>query len=149
MSARAERHHLIEGIFGQGAVRSQDELRRRLAEQGTQVTQATLSRDLRELGVVKGPDGYRIPTHGFTEPERDRALREFVTSVEAVAQLVVVRTGPGQAQLVAARLDDDPFAEMAGTIAGDDTIFIAARSLPAARTVADRLGSLAGVGGAA
>lgn len=149
MTARDERHRLIEGILTGGRVRSQDDLRVRLAESGVEVTQATLSRDLRELGVVKGPAGYEVPRDAAAQPDRDRAIREFVTSIEAVGQLVILRTGPGQAQLVAATIDDDPPALTAGTIAGDDTIFLAARSPAAARTVAERLGVVAGVGGAA
>jgi len=155
MADRAERLDLIAEIIARDPVPSQDALRERLAERGVDVTQATLSRDLRELGVVKAPDGYRMPdaalngAAGAHESERDRAIRQFVTSIEPVGQLVVMRTGPGQAQLVAATLDDDPPAHTAGTIAGDDTIFLAARSAAAARMVAERLEHAAGIGGAA
>ena len=146
MTTREERHALIGQIVSDAPVRSQDDLRHRLAERGTEVTQATLSRDLRELGVVKGPDGYGLPGESQGHA-RDRALREYVSGVEAVGPLVVVRTGPGQAPLRAAHLDDDPMPDtadaVAGTIAGDDTIFLAARTTGAARRVADRIAAAA------
>ncbi|MEM7756460.1 MAG: arginine repressor [Planctomycetota bacterium] len=146
MSARDDRHHLITEIVAERSVRSQGELQMLLAEHGTEVTQATLSRDLRELGLVKAPEGYRLPADGTTPDPLERAVQQFVTSVEPVGQLVIVRTGPGQAQLVAALLDDAPPTNAAGTIAGDDTIFIAARSTGAARVIAERLGAHAGIG---
>ena len=150
MADRALRHRLIAEVVAERSVRSQGELQVLLAERGTEVTQATLSRDLRELGLVKAPEGYRLPggVRTVAVDPLDRAVGQFVTSVEPVGQLVVLRTGPGQAQLVAARLDEHPPKNSAGTIAGDDTIFIAARSPAAARTIAERLTAAVAEGGA-
>ncbi len=146
VSTREDRLRLIEQIVAERAIRSQAELQQQLAELGEEVTQATLSRDLRDLGVVKAPEGYRtLDQNGFAETPLVRAVRQFVTSAEPVGQLVILRTGPGQAQLVAARLDEDPPPHAAGTIAGDDTIFIAARTPKGAVEIADRLAHAAGL----
>lgn len=111
-----------------GAISNQGELRRRLAHLRLRVTQATLSRDLRELKLVKTPEGYRpvsaaaegsAPVHPLT-----RALREFLLDVRPAENLLVLKTPPGGAQPLAAALDAGKFSEVAGTIAGDDTILI-------------------------
>ncbi len=129
MSDRLQRRAIIRRLLQEGAVSSQDELQRRLAEQGVQVTQATLSRDLRDLGVVRahGPEGPR-----YVLDQRARymsALREVVgmeiQDVRTNGQLVVLRTLPGRAEGVAGFLDALSSPDILGTIAGDDTVFIA------------------------
>ena len=118
----------ILNLVASGAIANQDELRRRLAHLKLRVTQATLSRDLRELKLVKTPEGYRqvsavaeegAPVHPLT-----RALREFLLDLRPAENLLVLKTPPGGAQTLAAALDAGKFPEVAGTIAGDDTILI-------------------------
>jgi transcriptional regulator of arginine metabolism len=117
------------------AVRSQEELAHLLGERGIHVTQATLSRDLEELGAVRmrGPDGalvYRLPSE--TGPESPRArlprvLAELLISAEASANLVVLRTPPGAAQFLASAIDQAGRAPVLGTVAGDDTVLVISR----------------------
>jgi transcriptional regulator of arginine metabolism len=114
-------------------VRTQAELRRRLAQRGLRVTQATVSRDLEELGVAKTREGYRLPDAqpaqaNPPQPSLGIVLKEFVREVRQAGNLVVVRTHPGNAHTVAVALDSSRWQEIAGTVAGDDTIFVAAGS---------------------
>lgn len=143
-------------IIREASVRSQDELQRLLRHRGYPAAQPTLSRDLRELGVAKGPSGYVLPAAAPARPEtvappeapagpekREekllRVVREFVLSVETAGSLVVLRTPPADASPVARALDEASLPEVAGTISGDDTIFLAARSAAAAGRLARRL----------
>jgi transcriptional regulator of arginine metabolism len=111
-------------------VRSQEQLRRLLKAAGFDVTQATLSRDVRELGLVKGgPDAaYQVNGAGANghvgRPALHRAVADHLTKVDRVQQLVVLRTGPGQAQMLGVALDGARLPEIVGTIAGDDTILV-------------------------
>lgn len=111
-------------------VRSQEQLRRLLKAAGFDVTQATLSRDVRELGLVKGgPDAaYQVngtgPNGHVGRPPLHRAVADHLTRVDRVQQLVVLRTGPGQAQMLGVALDGARLPEIVGTIAGDDTILV-------------------------
>jgi transcriptional regulator of arginine metabolism len=151
------RHHLIRQLLSDGPVPSQDELRRQLAGEGVEVTQGTLSRDLKNLGVIKGPQGYTLPGEPGVSPPppsvpNESALqgtvRLNVVSVETASNLVVLRTGPGHAQLVALALDADrakTIEGLVGTVAGDDTIFIAVRSAKLADSAASRLREWAGL----
>lgn len=127
-------------------VASQDELRRRLRQQGVRVTQATLSRDIAELGLAKTPDGWRqiaAPAPAAIVPQRAaapapggvaaltplaRALQEFLLDVRPAQNLLVLKTPPGGAQPIAAALDGQKWKEVLGTIAGDDTVLIIAAS---------------------
>lgn len=132
MSDRTQRRALIRRLLQEEAVGSQDELQRLLADEGVVVTQATLSRDLRDLGVVRsqGPEGPR-----YVLDQRARymsALREVVgmeiLDVRTNGQLVVLRTLPGRAEGVAGFMDALDEDDILGTIAGDDTVFIAPSS---------------------
>lgn len=150
------RRHEMLRILQEEAVRSQDELQRLLRHRGYPAAQPTVSRDLRELGVAKGPSGYVLPAPAAAPfpappvPEApaapegglERAVREFVLSVDAAASLVVLRTPPADASPVARALDEARLPEIVGTICGDDTIFLATRSGAAAGRLARRLGSL-------
>jgi transcriptional regulator of arginine metabolism len=115
-------------------VHSQEELRQRLATRGYSVTQATLSRDIKELGLMKrASDGaYQQGGADLSSPAAaivalSRALAEFLLSADAAQNLVVVKTGPGQAQLLALAIDRARLHDVVGTIAGDDTILVVCR----------------------
>jgi transcriptional regulator of arginine metabolism len=109
-------------------IANQEELRRRLAAQKLRVTQATLSRDLQELRLVKTPGGYRpgteIPAESAPLPPLTHALREFLLDIRPAENLLVLKTPPSGAQPLAAAVDGAKFPETAGTIAGDDTVLI-------------------------
>ncbi len=146
---KARRQALILEMLGREPVRSQEQLRRGLKAQGAEATQATLSRDIKELGLVKrASDGaYQrastaAPGIGGGVSAISRAVSEFVTGVERVQQLIVLRTGPGQAHAAAVAIDRAQPSEVVGTIAGDDTILVIARDPQRARAFADRLNAL-------
>ena len=125
--SKLSRQKIIEDIVAKRPVTSQDELRLLLSRRGHAVTQATLSRDIHELGLVKTSDGYaslpeeRGATHLVSV---ERLVREFVLDVTAAQNLVIVRTSAGSAQGVAAALDAERWPEVVGTVGGDDTILI-------------------------
>jgi len=147
------RREEIRRVLTQRPVRSQRELGRLLAERGVGATQPTLSRDVRELGLVKGADGYHVPASaseaalpdaGSISERRtgkaERLVRAHVLSVEVAGTLIVLRTAPAGAQPVALAIDGAGIDGVVGTIAGDDTIFLAARTGAGARKLARRLG---------
>jgi transcriptional regulator of arginine metabolism len=113
-------------------VETQEDLCRKLAHRGIHVTQATVSRDIEELGLVKTRTGYRLPEAAeplaHLEPPLAIVLKEFLTEARLAANMVILKTRPGNAHSVAAALDANPWEEVVGTIAGDDTIFIATPS---------------------
>ena len=146
---KVRRQALILDLLDRGSVRNQEQLRRGLAAQGVLATQATLSRDIKELGLVKrASDGaYQRPSAsapppGSTVSGLSRAVTEFVTGVARVQQLVVLRTGPGQAHAAAIAIDRAQLGEVVGTIAGDDTILVIARDSGRARALEQRLNGL-------
>lgn len=109
-------------------IETQSDLRRKLARRGIRVTQATVSRDIEELSLVKTREGYRLPEAAppaAPQPELAVILKEFVREVRMASNMVIVKTHPGNAHSVAVGLDAAPWPEVVGTIAGDDTIFIA------------------------
>jgi transcriptional regulator of arginine metabolism len=130
VSIKTRRQSRLRTILQQRHPRSQDELASMLRHDGIEATQATLSRDLRELGVLKGPAGYTLPgaTTGREGVRRElhEAAAAFLLSVQPAGNLVVLRTGAGQASALALELDRAGLEGIAGTVAGDDTIFIAA-----------------------
>ncbi|MHC5114027.1 MAG: arginine repressor [Planctomycetota bacterium] len=147
MPPRARRHHRIRELLDRSPVRSQEDLRRLLAADGFEVTQATLSRDLRELGVVKGPDGYRLPGAADTGPGEQgltRALERELLSADCGGTTIVLRTRPGHANSLAIEIDRARPGEILGTIAGDDTVFVAAKSARQAQTLLEHMLELAG-----
>ena len=122
------RHKRITKLIGNEAIYTQEDLRNQLRRSGIHVNQATLSRDLRELGLVKTVNGYALPAAeeagGPPLPAVEHLLREFVVDVREAENLLVLKTTPGSAQPVAAAVDSADWQEVVGTIAGDDTILI-------------------------
>lgn len=144
---RKERHHHILTLIHNRHIFSQKELSRHLAEAGCKVTQATLSRDLHELNLVKTAHGYKLPEdvklNHPSEPELRQALGHFMIEVAAADNLVVIKSQPGTASTLAIRLDAMEWTEIVGTLAGDDTILVVARHRQAARLLHKRLTRLA------
>jgi transcriptional regulator of arginine metabolism len=127
------------------AVANQDELRRRLGHLGLRVTQATLSRDLHELKLVKSAKGYQLPAatdEAAALPPLARALREFLLDLRPAQNLLVLKTPPGGAQPLAAAVDAERWKEVAGTLAGDDTVLVIATSPVARAAIQKRMEAL-------
>ncbi len=143
MSDKVRRHLVVRRLVQRGGVANQDELQRLLHDHGIEVTQATLSRDLRELGVLKGPGGYVLPESGIPSGIEAGAatlvLRTYLRDAVAAGTLVVAKTGPGQAPALALEFDRGAWPEIIGTIAGDDTVFIATETNATARALASKL----------
>lgn len=142
---RFRQGQILKLISGE-AITSQDELRRRLAHMKMRVTQATLSRDFRELKLVKTAAGYKpltaVSEEAASLPRLATALREFLLDVRPAANLLVLKTPPGGAQPLAAAVDAERFKEIAGTIAGDDTVLIVTPSRSARTSVQKRMEEL-------
>ncbi len=138
----------IAAALRKGGVASQDRLAELLKADGVEATQATLSRDLRELGVVKGPKGYMLP--GQPSPavhtgDLERALRAMLVGGQVGGSLAVLHTGPGRASALALEIDRAGLKPVLGTVAGDDTIFVAARSPREAVRVLGQFKTMAGI----
>ncbi len=148
MITKAQRKAVILELVDREAITSQEQLRERLRSRGMEATQATMSRDIRELGLVKrAADGaYRrsgSDTSGpETQPALRRAVEEYLRTQERVEQLVVLKTDPGQAQPLAIAIDRARVPEIAGTIGGDDTILVICRSAQDASALVERFRSL-------
>ena len=149
---KARRQGAILELIESGPLHSQEQLRRRLLKAGFEATQATISRDIKELGLVKRPgDGaYQRLGAEAISPETalsalEHAAAEFLRHIDRVQQLVVVRTGAGQAQPLALAIDRARLAETVGTIAGDDTILVIAKDARRAAAFVRRLGEYAGI----
>jgi transcriptional regulator of arginine metabolism len=140
--AKLARHSAIRDLVNSQDVASQEELRRRLYRRGHRVTQATLSRDIHELRLVKTADGYKFP-HGDVPdaflPSIDRLMREFVYEVKAAQNLVVVKTSAGSAQPVSAAIDAEEWEGVVGTIGGDDTILVVTPDNQTAEKLTNRI----------
>jgi len=124
---KRQRHDAIRELLASGKIVSQDDLRRKLAARGFTVTQATLSRDIHELHIYKGANGYAFPADAIEDddvPDIDDTLRNFGMEVLQAKNLLVFITTTGSAQPVAAALDYEDWDEVVGTIAGDDTVLI-------------------------
>lgn len=105
---------------------TQDELARELAQFGIPATQVTLSRDMRELGLVKTPEGYRQLPAERTGPELADVANEYLLDIRVAQNLVVLRTSPGNANSLAIAIDREDLDEVVGTVAGDDTVLVIA-----------------------
>jgi transcriptional regulator of arginine metabolism len=157
---KARRQELIRQFVSGRTIYSQLELQELLREAGFEATQATLSRDLAELGVLKGSDGYRLKSsdgyrlpgaaesHAQSASRLEQALRRELLFVAAGGTTVVLRTPMGHGNALAVELDAARLPGALGTIAGDDTIFLAATGPAAARRLANQLARLAGLDGA-
>jgi transcriptional regulator of arginine metabolism len=124
---KQERHDAIRELVRAVPVTSQDELRRWLVKRGFDVTQATLSRDVRELHLYKGPKGYALPNGAASNedvPRIDEMMKSFGLKVKQALNQLVLITTTGSAQAVALAIDAEDWAETVGTIAGDDTVLI-------------------------
>ncbi len=139
--SKLSRQNAIRELLGTASISSQDELRRSLLHRGFRVTQATLSRDIHELGLIKTSDGYTLPGNGSRPPASpvERLVREFVREVRRAQNLIILKTPPGAAQTVAAALDSANWKELVGTVAGDDTILIISPDKKHADELADRV----------
>ena len=146
----ALRLNVIREVLSSSPVASQDELRRKLRRRGIHVTQATLSRDIHQLRVSKGPGGYSLPNgHGGTAiaaaadedqlPSVNEMIDSFGLRVRRAMNQVVLSTAMGGAQPVAAALDREEWPEVVGTIAGDDTVLIICTDARHANEVEARL----------
>jgi transcriptional regulator of arginine metabolism len=147
---KAQRQAAILAFVDQEPFRNQQMLQRRLRALGFRATQATLSRDIKELGLVKrASDGaYQRAQQEPANPEAaaatlERVVGQYLTRIDRVDQLVLVRTGAGQAQPVALAIDRAGLPEVAGTIAGDDTVLVVVRSARHAEALVRHLERLA------
>jgi transcriptional regulator of arginine metabolism len=151
-TTRAARHSRIAALLAEQSVRSQGELGRLLAAEGLSVTQATLSRDLLELGAtrVRDTDGSLVyvvpdetdPRH-HSEPRLARLAQELLVGADSSGSLVVLRTPPGGAHLLASAIDRSSWTDIIGTVAGDDTVLLVCRDGVSGSTVATHLLALA------
>jgi transcriptional regulator of arginine metabolism len=145
---KLQRHAAILRIVRDRKIQSQDELREALAAENIVVTQATLSRDIRELGLAKlvDPEGgsyYANPHEGSLKPDLGQVLPTLMVSIEGTGPLIVIKTATGGAPAVAAALDQAGWREIIGTLAGDDTLLVVARSPRQRQVVEARLAALA------
>ncbi len=132
--AKSLRHQRILALVKAQPIHTQEQLAQLLRQEGVEATQVTLSRDIRELGLVKTPNGYAEMTGGTG---RFVSLaRQFLTSAVATQNLVILKTTPGHAMSLAIALDTENRPEVLGTIAGDDTIFVAMPGAEEARRLA-------------
>jgi transcriptional regulator of arginine metabolism len=148
--ARARRQRIIADLLRAEPIGSQEEVTERLSSQGFAVTQATVSRDLEQIGAVKVKRGgtlrYMLPDEmgdtGWAAARLGRIFAEWVQSVETAGPLLVLRTPPGSAHIVGLALDQAKLPEIAGNISGDDTLFLALRDGVDAGATAAKLRNL-------
>ena len=151
MANKTDRHNTIRDLIEARPVASQEELRRQLRQRGWDVTQSTLSRDLREMRVARVPDADGGARYAMTEsaPDSSRVtldtlLPQLFDRIDGVGELLVLHTVPGSAQTIAYALDSEGWPDLLGTIAGDDTILLICRSAGAKEKMARRIRTLAG-----
>jgi transcriptional regulator of arginine metabolism len=144
---KTQRHAAILRVVRDRRIESQDGLRQALADEGFVVTQATLSRDIRELGLAKlaDPGGgayYTHPHRGAVRPELGQVLPALLVSVDGVGPFLVLKTASGSAGAVTEALDQVGWNEVIGTVAGDDTVLIITRSQRHRQQIAGRIQQL-------
>ena len=152
MDMRSRRLRALADLIRSGMLSSQEEVTARLKSAGFSVTQATVSRDLESLGAVKlkrgGVLAYALPDQlsagDWSTSRLERLMGEFVLSAEAAGPLIVLKTPPGSAHLVAAALDQAQLPEIAGTVSGDDTMFVAARNGADVAALLERFARMSG-----
>ena len=149
MSKKRERQNAVLQLIGSRQISSQEELKQLLLAKGWTVTQATLSRDLRDLGVVRAPSEggarYLLPEMVADEskPSLDSLLPQLFSRIDGVGELIVLHTLPSGAQPIAEAVDSQGWPEIIGTLAGENTILIVCRSAEARQVLTDRLVELA------
>jgi transcriptional regulator of arginine metabolism len=146
MVMKARRQAAVLELVEKEEIRSQEQLRARLRAKGYRVTQATLSRDIRDLGLLKrSADGaYQAQGAEASVPPAagaalQKAMAEYASGIDCVQQLVVVRTGAGLAQPLALAIDRAKLEDVVGTLAGDDTILVISRDARHAKALARQL----------
>jgi transcriptional regulator of arginine metabolism len=150
---RTRRQKAIAELIRGGGVGNQEEVTAKLAGLGYAVTQATVSRDLDQIGAVKvkrgGMMAYALPDQisgsDWAAARLEHILSEWVQSVEAAGNLIILKTPPGSAHLVGLALDQSALPEIAGTVSGDDTLFLAVRDGVTVDTIANRFRTLSGL----
>jgi len=150
--SRARRLRALADLIRAGGLASQEEATARLKAAGFAVTQATVSRDLEQLGAVKvkrgGALGYSLPDQigaaDWSAGRLERILNEWVVGIEAAGQMLVLKTPPGSAHLVASAIDHAQLPEIAGTVSGDDTLFVALRDGVTAHVILKRFERMMG-----
>jgi transcriptional regulator of arginine metabolism len=144
--SKAARHKAILDLLDEGPVESQDSLQHQLESKGFDVGQATLSRDIHELKLVKGAAGYQRASESAGAdgvlPSVMHLARQFVVEIRQAQNLLVVKTTVGSAQPVAAALDASRWPEVVGTLAGDDTVLVIATDKKKAQVLARRISDL-------
>jgi transcriptional regulator of arginine metabolism len=152
--AKPQRQHRIARLLAEHAVASQAQLVDLLAAEGVVATQATVSRDLEDLGALKvrlpgGESVYAVPEHAHDrvvpEEHLKRVLGEWVVEVSYSGNVVVLRTPPGSAHVVGSAIDRSGLGDVLGTVAGDDTLIVIASEKSGGKKVAARLSALAGL----
>ena len=138
----AARRAKIVSLVESGVITSQSDLVKELKRAGYKVTQATASRDLEEIGAVRGSNGYRLSNSSDDSLSRVLTNEKLILSVESSGNLAVVRTPPGGAQLLASNLDHSGIKSIIGTIAGDDTVLVVARKANGGAELAKELMSI-------
>ncbi|HZK85431.1 MAG TPA: arginine repressor [Desulfosporosinus sp.] len=149
---KARRQMKVQEIITKEIIRTQEDLADKLHQSGFDVTQATVSRDIKEMGLIKIPSAndeyrYAVPNevHPINRQDRlKRVLRETVVSINDTESLVVIRTIPGNAHALAAVLDNSNWEEVIGTVAGDDTILLVIKPKEAVSAVLERITTLLG-----
>lgn len=149
---KTRRHMKIQEIISKENIRTQEDLAKKLMEAGFVVTQATVSRDIKELGLIKVPGNddeyhYATPIEQYSPNLQDRLkrmLRETVVSVDDSENLVLIRTIPGNAHALASVIDNSNWPEVIGTVAGDDTILLVVKPKETAAFVCERINGLLG-----
>jgi transcriptional regulator of arginine metabolism len=138
------RHGQILKLVRSRSISTQEELAKALKSVAIDATQVTLSRDIRELGLVKTPEGYRELEHDTPGSQLETLAGEFLQDVRIAQNQIVLKTAPGHASSVAVALDDAEWPEVIGTIAGDDTILVICHDAPTAELLRTKLLALLG-----
>lgn len=145
MTSSSARRRIIRSLVTEHEIRSQNDLVALLSERGLDVTQATVSRDLASMGARKDGTRYILggdPTQDGAESALAGVIDAFVTSIEPSGNLIVLKTPPGAAQVVAAALDRAAYAAVAGCVAGDDTVLVVVSERASGKEFADKLQEL-------
>jgi len=142
----AARRAKVVSLIESGVILSQSDLVKELKKAGYRVTQATASRDLEEIGAVRGSEGYRLASSSDDSLSRVLTNEKLILSVESSGNLAVVRTPPGGAQLLASNLDHSGIKSIIGTIAGDDTVLVVSRKANGGADLAKELSGMSKMG---